>query len=206
LGVLRDIELAATPTNWRLFMVRKADPAFLAFQTKIHSRDRFTCQFCGFQAKDHMETINLNGNYLENKKDNLVTACSLCAQCFFLEAIGKSDFGGGVLIYMPEMRQNELNALCHVIFAAIVYRLHTAKQAKDIYRNLRLRAQLIEEKVGEGLSNPAQFGQMLIEAGEQKKRPAIQDTIVKTFRLLPNISRCSAEIIAWAKAGIETVG
>ena len=66
-----------------------------------------------------METINLNSNYADNKKDNLITACGLCAQCFFLEAIGKSDFGGGVLIYLPELRQSELNALCHAIFASI---------------------------------------------------------------------------------------
>lgn len=93
--MLRDIELMATANNWRLFMLRRGDPAFLSFQEKIHARDRFTCQFCGFQAKENLESINLNGNYLDNKKENLATACGLCAQCFFLEAVGKSDFGGG---------------------------------------------------------------------------------------------------------------
>lgn len=200
------IELTATANNWRLFMLRRADPAFLAFQKKIHARDFYTCQFCRFQAKENLETINLNGNYLENKKDNLVTACGFCAQCFFLEAVGKSDFGGGVLIYLPEMTQNELNALCHVIFASMVCRLTMASDAKNIYRSLKLRAQLIEEKVGEGLSNPAQFGQMLIEAGENNKKPAIQETIVKAFRLLPNMARFSAEIIAWSQSGINVLG
>lgn len=202
--MLRDIELAATANNWRLFMLRRADPAFLAFQQKIHARDRYTCQFCRFQAKENLETINLNGNYAENKRDNLVTACGLCAQCFFLEAVGKSDFGGGVLIYLPEIRQSELNALCHVIFASIAYRLKNATHAKNIYRSLKLRAQLIEEKVGEGLSNPAQFGQMLIDASEQKK-PAIQDTIVKTFRLLPNMARFSMEILNWSQMGLSAL-
>ncbi len=205
MGALRDIELAATANNWRLFMLRRADPAFLAFQKKIHARDQHICQFCGFQALDNLETINLNGNYLENKRNNLVTACGLCAQCFFLEAVGKSDFGGGALIYLPEMRQNELNALCHVIFIAQTYRLKSAMIAKNIYRSLKLRAQLIEEKVGEGLSNPAQFGQMLIEAGEKNKKPALQETIVKTFRLLPNMTRFSTEIITWAKAGLNAL-
>src|SRR3990167_8678719 len=203
---LHEIELTATANNWRLFMLRRADPAFLAFQKKIHARDRYTCQFCQFQAIDHLETINLNGNYLENKRDNLSTACGLCAQCFFLEAVGKSDFGGGVLIYLPEISQNELNALCHIIFASMVCRLSAASHAKNIYRSLKLRAQLIEEKVGEGLSNPAQFGQMLIEAGEQQKKPMIQETILKAFRLLPNLARFSAEIIAWSRAGINALG
>src|SRR3989338_6931574 len=184
------IELTATANNWRLFVLRKIDAAFSDFQEKIHARDNFTCQFCGFQAKKFMEIINLDGNYLKNNKSNLTTACGMCAQCFFLEAVGKSDFGGGVLIYLPEIRQSELNALCHVIFASMAYRLKNVTHAKNIYRSLKLRAQLIEEKVGEGLSNPAQFGQMLIDASEQKK-PAIQDTIVKAFRLLPNMARFS---------------
>lgn len=201
---MRDIELAATPSNWRLFMLRRADPAFLAFQKKIHARDRYTCQFCRFQAVESMETVNLNGNYTDNKKDNLVTACGLCAQCFFLEAIGKSDFGGGVLIYLPEMRQRELNALCHALFASITYRLKSATHAKNIYRSLKLRAQIIESKIGEGLSNPAQFGQMLIEAGDQKKAP-IQETITKAFRLLPNMTRFSPEIINWSEAGLKAL-
>ncbi|MCX7121374.1 MAG: type IVB secretion system protein IcmJDotN [Gammaproteobacteria bacterium] len=199
-----DIELTATANNWRLFMLRRADPAFLTFQLKIHSRDNYTCQFCGFQAKENLETINADGNYLANKRDNLVTACGLCAQCFFLEAVGKSDFGGGVLIYLPEMKQNELNALCHVIFASMIYKLSNATQAKNIYRSFKLRAQLIEEKVGEGLSNPAQFGQMLIEA--HTGEPAIQGTMLKAFRLLPNMARFSTEIINWAQAGIDGLG
>lgn len=199
---LRAIELTATANNWRLFMLRRADPVFLSFQEKLHARDRYTCQFCGFQAKENLETININGNYLENKKNNLITACGLCAQCFFLEAVGKSDFGGGVLIYLPEMQQNELNALCHEIFISMVYRLNGAVPAKNIYRSLKLRAQLIEEKVGEGLSNPSQFGQMLIDSASGAK-PAIQVTIAKAFRLLPNMARFSAEIVKWSRAGLE---
>lgn len=199
---LHDIQLTATANNWRLFMLRKADPAFLAFQTKIHVRDSYTCCFCGFQAKENLEIINLNGNYLDNKRENLATACSLCAQCFFLEAVGKSDFGGGVLIYLPELRQNELNALCHVLFASMVYRLNTATHAKNIYRSLKMRAQLMEEKMGEGLSNPAQFGLMLIEASDEKKS-IIHEMISKAFRLLPNMARSSGDIISWTSSGLD---
>lgn len=199
---MHDIELCATANNWRLFMLRRADSAFLRFQAKIHERDEFTCQYCGFQAKENLETINLNGNYLDNKKNNLITACGLCAQCFFLEAVGRSDFGGGVLIYLPEMKQNELNALCHVIFISIACRLKDAMNSKNIYRSLKMRAQLIEENVGEGLSNPAQFGQMLIEASDKKQAP-LQKKMFEAFRLLPNITRFSAEIAGWCKAGLS---
>ena len=200
--MMRDIVLTATANNWRLFMLRRADEAFSTFQLKIQARDHYTCQFCGFQAKEYLETINLNGNYLDNKRSNLATACGFCAQCFFLEAVGKSDFGGGALIYLPELTQGELNALCHVIFASILYRLKDAVHAKNIYRGLKLRTQIVEEKMGEGLSNPAQFGQMLIDASDGNK-PVFLDTVAKSFRLLPNMSRFANEIMTWSLSGLK---
>ncbi|OGT63697.1 MAG: type IV secretion protein IcmJ [Gammaproteobacteria bacterium RIFCSPHIGHO2_12_FULL_45_9] len=194
----------ATANNWRLFMLRRADPAFLAFQKKIHNRDHYTCQFCGFQAKENFETINLNSNYLDNKRSNMVTACGFCAQCFFLEAVGKSDFGGGVLVYLPEMKQAELNALCHVIFSSIAYGLHGAVHGKNIYRSLKLRAQLIEERIGEGFSNPAYFGQLLIDANAAE-RERLLEVMTPSFRLLPNIARFSTEIVRWAFSGLKVL-
>ncbi len=205
MSVNRDIELTATANNWRLFVLRKSDSAFLNFQEKIHARDHFTCQFCGFEAKQFLETINLNGNYLSNKRDNLVTACGMCAQCFFLEAVGKSDFGGGVLIYLPELSQTELNALCHVLFASQLYRLKEASNASSIYRGLKLRAQIVEEQIGEGMSNPALFGQMLIDA-KVEKAPEFHSAMAKSIRLLPNLSRFSAEMVAWADSGLHALG
>lgn len=199
-----DLELTATANNWRLFVLRKADPAFLAFQEKIHARDHFTCQFCGFQAKQYLETVNLNGNYLQNRRENLITACVLCAQCFFLESVGKSDFGGGVLIYLPEMSQSELNALCHVIFASQIYHLKNMTQANHIYRGLKLRAQVIEEQFGEGMSNPALFGQMLIDA-HIEKAPAFDNALSKSLRLLPNLSRLITEMVCWADSGLKYI-
>ena len=200
---LREICLKADVHGWRLFMLRRTDPAFLKTQQKIHARDGDTCQFCHFQAATCLEVVNLNGNYLDNKATNLATACGFCTQCFFLESIGKSDFGSGALIYLPEMTQNELNALCHILSAAMVYRLNNAMHAKNIYLSLKLRSQLVEEKVGEGLSNPAQFGQMLLEMESKKKHAMIPDAFSETIRLLPNLTHFASQIASWARAGIN---
>lgn len=183
-------------------MLRKADSAFLSFQEKIHRRDSYTCQFCGFRANQNLEIINIDGNYLNNTRNNLLTACDLCAQCFFLEAIGRSDFGGGVLIYLPEMHQIKLNALCHVLFATMILRLNNASHAKNIYRNLKLRAQIVEEKLGEGLSNPALFGQMLIDS-QVENTAHFKKIVEQSFRLLPNISSFANEILEWSETSIK---
>lgn len=77
------IKLNVNPHGWRLFMQRKLDRRFEEFSQKIWQRDKFTCQFCGLESKKHQEIINLDQNYHNNKLSNLVTACSLCTQCFF---------------------------------------------------------------------------------------------------------------------------
>ncbi len=103
------LKLLAVAGAWRLFAARKADTAFANFSEKILERDRYTCQFCGFQAKQFQEVVNLDHNYRNNKAANMATACCFCAQCFFIEAVGQSEYGGGTLIYLPEVKQVDLN-------------------------------------------------------------------------------------------------
>ncbi|QLH41351.1 MAG: HNH endonuclease [Coxiellaceae bacterium] len=191
--------LSASPGNWRMFAARKADPAFLKFSERIFTRDNYACQFCGFQARQHQEIINLDGNYHNNKLSNLVTACCFCAQCLFLEAVGKNDYGGGVLIYMPEMQQVELNGLCHVLFCAIANATHFRSDAQTIYRSLKSRTQMVDEKLGEGMSDPSIFGRMIIETSAASKA-AIQDLLTNKLRLLPSRTKFSQQISDWAAA------
>jgi intracellular multiplication protein IcmJ len=191
------LTLSAKPGAWRLFAARKADPAFLQFSARVWQRDNYTCQFCGFQAKLYQEVVNIDQDYRNNKIDNLVTACCFCTQCFFLEAVGKNDYGGGTIIYLPEMLQVELDGLCHVLFCAMANATSYRTDAQSVYRSLKLRAQTVEEQMGEGMSNPAMLGQMLIETS------AKAENLLKDVRLLPSRSKFSQQIEDWAKAALE---
>lgn len=195
-----DVALSAVQGNWRLFMTRKADDAFLAFANKVFKRDGYCCQYCGFCAASDLEVINLDGNYLNNKISNLVTACPFCAQCHFLDAVGKSDFGGGTLIYLPEMSQGQLSSLCHVLFASIGNGIEFASRAKDIYRNLKLRSQHIEQSLGEGLSSPSIYGQMLIDT--TKNPDSVHQELVRSIRLLPNLKKFGSLVTKWSHAAV----
>lgn len=199
----RTIHLGARESTWRLYMTRKADPAFLAFQKKIFIRDQYTCQFCGFQSQQSQEVINFDNNYLNNKISNLGTACPLCLQCFFLDMVGKGDFGGGTLIYLPEMSQNELNALCHVFFYAIASGNSSYEtSARNIYRSLKLRSQLVEQEIGEGFSQPGVYGQLLIDT-KMPNRKEVAHNLRKKLRLLPDISKFTTQVETWIVEGLK---
>jgi len=200
MSIRQDLRLIASPGSWRLYSARKADPRFRAYETKVLNRDRYTCQFCGFQAKKFQEVINLDGNYNANKLANLTTACCFCAQCFFVESVGVGGYGGGALIYLPELTQEELNSLCHVLFCAITNNTGYKSSAQDIYRCFKFRSQFVEEKFGEGTSDPAIFGQLLIDSGVSDKDK--MNSIFKNIRLLPSRAKFRKQIEHWATSAL----
>jgi len=199
---LRPIKLSASPYAWRLFMLRKADPAFVAFSKRILERDKYACQFCGFRAKVYQEVINLDQNYHNNQPRNLVTACCFCAQCFFIESIGKQDYGGGTIIYLPKITQNDLNALCHVLFYAMANATNHQSEAQNLYRTLTLNSKVVEKVLAEGMSDPAMLGRMLIDA-YMENRVATTEKILQNLRLLPSRDKFNTQVLAWADSSFE---
>jgi intracellular multiplication protein IcmJ len=75
---------------------------------KILNRDDFTCRFCGFRSVQFQRIVPFEGD--------LVTACSFCEQVVALERAGM--MGGGVLIWLPEITQAELNHIARAIYVA----------------------------------------------------------------------------------------
>lgn len=195
------LTLHAIPGLWRMQTLRKADSAFRAFQQKIFVRDAYACQFCGFQAKEFQEVVNLDLDYTHNKLSNLVTACCFCAQCFFLDSVGVGNYGGGTLIYLPEIPQAELNSFCHVMFCAIVNDTMYKMSAQSIYRSLKSRGQMVEDKFGEGRSDPAAFGRLLIESGVDTRTEGA--AIFKHIRLLPSHRKFRKQIEHWAVQALD---
>ena len=197
------LKLVASPGAWRLYSARKSDPRFQLYEKKVLQRDQYTCQFCGFQAQIHQDVVNLDGDYYNNKMENLITACCFCAQCFFLESVGVGGYGGGTLVYVPELSQAELNVLCHVLFCAITNDTGYKASAQTIYLGFKVRSQQIEDKFGEGTSDPAIFGHLLIDSGtiEPEKLTQMLDGV----RLLPSRARFRVQIESWAANALQEI-
>lgn len=196
-----ELQLAVNLDGWRVFIRRREDKAFLPVAEKILNRDSYTCQYCGFQAKEYQEIVNLDKNYTNNKFSNLITACCFCSQCLFIESLGLEENGGGQLVYLPEMSQAELNSFCHVLFCAMGNGTGYQESAQSIYRSFKFRSQLIETKLGAGTSNPSVLGQLILE--HQAKKLDLKQDLLRDLRLLPSYTKFKVQLDAWAAAALE---
>lgn len=198
---MHDLQLAVNLNGWRINVRRRGDKAFLPVAEKVFLRDQYTCQYCGFQAREYQEVVNLDGNYMNNKYSNMITACCFCSQCLFIESLGLEEMAGGQLIYLTEMTQAELNSFCHVLFCAMGNGTGYQESAQSIYRSFKFRSQVVENKFGPGTSNPSMLGQLILEY--QVKNPDAHIDILKDLRLLPSYTKFRVQLNAWAAAAME---
>lgn len=193
-----DLHIHAQEDNWRLFNIRAKDPRFAKIKQSIFARDKHKCQFCGFTAKSHMEVVNLDHNYGNNKTTNLVTACPLCYHSLFLEMTGKTSFGGGLMIYLPEISQNDLIGLTHIAFCAKQTTETYQSISDNIFSTLKLRAKYVEKNIGKGFSKPDLLGKLMIDTPvkDQKK---LKSALKKSIRFLPDPLLYKDQIVAWSE-------
>ena len=200
---MKELTLTATQSNWRLFTIRDSDPRFDNTKQAVLRRDRQQCFYCGFKARSGLSVINRAGNYRKHQMINMLTVCPLCAQCGFLESVGVGDYGGGSIIYMPEMSQIELNALCHNLFSAMTLCTESENNSKSIYRDLRLRSQWVEKSLGKGMSRPDNLGRLLIDVEENE---AFDSSWLQGLRLLPSYIRFMSNILVWVEEALTSLG
>jgi len=180
---LLPIALSAKRGNWQRFMARKANKAFLNVREKVFTRDDYTCRFCGFQAKQYQEVVNVDQNYSNNQLDNLVTACQFCSQCFFLDSVGLDGKSGGTLIYLPEISQPDLNHFCRTLFCSMLRETPYKGKLQSAYLSLLDRAKIIEEVFGPKTQEPNVFGQTLIDCGLTEAQ--LKSQVFSELKLLP---------------------
>lgn len=201
---MRPLSLKASPANWQKFIARRLSTSFRPLAEKIWKRDRYTCQYCDFQAKDYLDVVNHDQNYSNNQASNLVTACGFCSQCFFLESIGLDDMSGGQLIFLPEISQEQLNSFCHVIFFAMHSKSTYQDNAQIVYRSLKARNKMIETVLGEGGSDPKKLGMLIVEYQNLPNRKDMMP-FLKDLRLLPLQAKFTKQLDAWTKLTMNTM-
>lgn len=102
---------------------------FSAVRMKIVRRDNFTCVYCGLRtqggesAPDHslaasggLHVHHIDDNHGNNSEDNLISVCPLCHMIHHIGFAAQREYCN--FIYLPEIRQEDLNILLHCIAVA----------------------------------------------------------------------------------------
>jgi intracellular multiplication protein IcmJ len=192
---LLPIILTARRGNWQRFLARRLNERFLAIQTKLFARDEYTCRYCNFQSEKYQVIVNHDHDYSNNKSSNLVTACMFCAQCFFLDQIGKNNKTGGYIIYLPEIEQADLNHICRILFTSLLRDAPYKGKLQNTYLSLKDRTTVVDDIFGPNSSEPNVFGQALIDSNFSKKQ--LQHPALANLRLLPEKKFFAEEIVYW---------
>lgn len=115
---------------------------------KVFERDDHTCRYCGFQAKRYQEINFISGQEQDVRLANLATACIFCHQCFVLDRV--SMMRSGIMIWLPEMGQAELNHLARSVYVARVSQGPAAEASRRILDILMRRREDAKKRLGGG--------------------------------------------------------
>jgi intracellular multiplication protein IcmJ len=140
---------------------------------KTLKRDDYTCRFCGFHSTQFQRVIAFKQEY--------VTACTFCEQTLFLERAGM--MGSGILVWLPEIPQAELNHIARAVYVA------RASEDKDVvaladraFDALMVRKSEAKKRLGS--EDPLVLATVLHENLSAKERAAASDKL-EGIRLLP---------------------
>jgi intracellular multiplication protein IcmJ len=167
---------------------------FAAFADKLIASRKYKCDCCGLKSERFMRLVSRNGIYSQLKPEQFLVCCPFCFCTLRLEQ-GK---GKGNIAYMPELTQQQINMICHVIWFFSGVKVLSSTQfhyANGLYESLLTRVELVETVLGEKSSLPENFafGLKAMPDDDYSKR-------AKAFgglRFLPNKNGFFSEFEYW---------
>ncbi|MGH0003763.1 hypothetical protein ACQU0X_27115 [Pseudovibrio ascidiaceicola] len=182
-GIKSPIPLVLSPghPSWRPDQPAASaqQKAFSSAKAQVLKRDHSICQGCGFQSDLFMEVYQLNNDINDYRLENLKTICSFCNLVFNLTYAEKHQ--EGILIWLPELSQAQLNHVVRSSFLAIVNAQNIwddqidprtaapVREARDACESLmnvlKSRAGKLEQIIG--TKSPGELAQALLKLSDQ---------------------------------------
>lgn len=169
----RPLILSVKCENWRMNDMNSddADAEFSIVRKQALERDKHTCQFCGFKNLRYQEVHHSNDNHADNRKENLVTACTFCHLVQHIGFAGLKE--EAILIYAPEIPQDILHHLVRTsMVCQRVYMTENSRKeehmdfrkaadaAVNFMNALKERASAAQDKIG--TSDPHELANVLM--------------------------------------------
>ncbi|MES2728821.1 MAG: type IVB secretion system protein IcmJDotN [Pseudomonadota bacterium] len=113
---------------------------------EVLKRDDHACQCCGFRSEKYQEILHINQDTRDTRLDNLATTCQFCHQCFAVDKV--AQMRSGVLIWLPELTQTELNHLSRALYVARISQGPMADTSRKILDMLMTRREDVRRRLG----------------------------------------------------------
>ena len=166
-----------------------------SLKLKIVSRDKFTCQCCGFNLKECLKTKtievdsyiqfldihHIDDDHQNNNPENLLTACLFCHAVFHSGCLNDDSNKKFKVILYPWLSQTEINVFMNLVFVA-------AHSSIDKYTDLS--AQIIEQ-----LDACSLFADTAIETGASDAKNLASSLLSISYQH-PTIYEHRAELMA----------
>jgi intracellular multiplication protein IcmJ len=149
-------------------------------KSKIFERDQYCCRYCGFISRKYQEINFLNNDKSDLSEKNLVTSCIFCHQCFHLETVNAMK--SGVLLWLPEMEQADVNHIARAIYVARISQGPVADAARKSLDALMMRREEAKQRIS--TDNPYILSMVLADY-LGPSHYALRDKKLKGIRLFP---------------------
>ncbi len=149
-----------------------------AMMEKALWRDDYTCRCCGFHAGRFQKVIPAGQDI--GADEDFITVCLFCEESLTLEKTGLA--GAGVLIWLPELSQSELNHVMRAIYVVREENHSLAAVARQVYDALMARRTEAKKRLGS--DDPLLLATVLYESLSDAEYES-RKTKLEGIRLLP---------------------
>lgn len=140
----------ARPEDRKRLAEAAGSTEFNAFKQSVLERDRHTCALCSFESKKYQDIAPKSGLSADKaaslKADDWRTLCQFCNQT---QDVGiAAQMGSGVLLWLPEMEQAELNHIARAVYVARVSQGPLADAARRVMESFMKRREACKQRIG----------------------------------------------------------
>ncbi len=177
LGVVRSDD------RMRLAKVAGSDP-YIHLKQTVQERDQHCCALCSFQARKYQEIAPKQGvsitQAIKLNESDWMTVCQFCQQT--LDVSVAADMKSGVLVWLPEISQSDLNNIARAIYVARVSQGPMAEAARKVNDALLSRREAAKQRIGS--DDPALLKVVLDDYLEERHQKAVGSKL-DGIRLFP---------------------
>ena len=143
----------------------------------VWHRDLHVCHYCGFRSPRYQTVVVLGPS--SRDIDAMKTACQFCHQCLHLGEV--KEMRSGVLIWLPELSQQDLHHAAREIYIARITR-HAQERGRRALDHLMTRREAARQRLG--TDDPKVLCERLASA-QGDAADAIEAQLNQGIRLLP---------------------